>query len=86
MPFWHARRSAGGDTIEFGLALDGEIADVDQAFLGGGFDRRRLHRQRELAADHLGIGVGEAEERAGVVGLQNDHVASLPLRAAADRP
>ncbi len=44
---------------------------------------RRFHRQRQLAADHLGVGIGEAEERAGIVGLQVDHVAPLPLRAAA---
>ena len=64
-----AGRPARGHTIERSLALDGEIADVDQAFLGAGFDGRRIHRELQLAADHLGIGVGEAEEGAGVIGL-----------------
>ena len=70
MPFWTPGRSARGGALKRGLALDGEIADVDQALLGAGLDGRRIHRQRELAADHLGVGVGEAEERAGVVGLR----------------
>ena len=82
MPFGRAGRSARGHAIERRFALDGEIADVDQAFLGPRFDRRRIHRQRELAADHLGVGVGEAEERAGVVGLEIDHVAALRMRRA----
>src|SRR5262249_22287685 len=45
--------------------------------------RRRLDRERHLAADHLGVYVIEAEERAGVIRLQDDQVASLSGLSAA---
>jgi hypothetical protein len=31
----------------------------------------------KLASNHLGVGVGKAEEGAGVIGLEIDHLASL---------
>ena len=40
--------------------------------LRAGIDGRRIHRHPELAAEDLAVGIGEAEERAGVGGFQID--------------
>ena len=77
----NAGRSARRQAIKRALALDGEVPDVDQALFGAGLDRRRVHRQFKLAAHHFGIGVGEAQESAGVIGFEIDHVASLGAAA-----
>src|SRR5581483_3986903 len=75
-------RATGSDPVERRLALYREVAHIEQAFLGARLDRWRVHGECELAADHLGIHIVEAEEGAGVVGLEIDHVAPEPLLAA----
>src|ERR1700694_1886205 len=75
------RRPTRRQPIERSLALDGEIADVDQALSRAGFNRRRIHRQLKLAASQLAVSVGEAEECAGVIGLEIDHLAALRATA-----
>ncbi len=72
---------ARSQPIERGLTLDGEILDVDQALFRLRLGRRRFHRQRKLASNHFGVGIGEAEERASVVGLEIDDVAALRTTA-----
>ena len=57
-----------------GFAAHHEIADVEIAFLRRLVLRRRVHRHPHLAAEHARIHVGEAEQRAGVVGLEIDHL------------
>ena len=47
---------------------------------------RRVHRHPHLAADDLGIDVGEAEERAGVVGLDDRCTWRPPCRAPRRSP
>ncbi len=48
---------------------------------GASVGGRRVHRHPHLAAEDLGIGVGEAEERAGVLGLDIDDVAAAGAAA-----
>src|SRR5262249_24155002 len=62
-----ASRSARGRAIERGLTFHREVSNVEQPLLRTRVGRRRLDRERHLAADHLGVYVIEAEERAGVI-------------------
>ena len=61
------------DAIERAFAADREVAHAQQAFLRALVERRRIHADPHLAAQHARIEVGEAEQRAGIVGLEIDH-------------
>src|SRR5262249_7516097 len=67
---------AGDDLVELRLAFDGKIANIQDAVLWRLFGGRRIHRRPHLPAVHVRIGVGEPEQRAGVFGLEIDHLPS----------
>ena len=68
---------SGRDPIERGFAAHREVANIQDAVLRRlRVGARRIHRHPHLAAIDLRIGVGEAEQRAGVGGLDIDHVAA----------
>ena len=69
-------------TIERRLAADGEVADIQDAFLRRLIGARRIHRHPHLATGDFRIGVGEAEQRAGIDGLE---IRTLRPRAAPRR-
>ena len=77
-----APRRARHHAVERRLAAHREIADVDDAVLRRLLLRRRIHRHPHLAAEHARIDVGEAEQRAGVVGLEIDHLWLSRARSA----
>src|SRR6478736_1594354 len=42
---------------------------------------RRIHRQPHLPAEHLRVGIGEAEQGTGIVGFEIDHLAVVAATA-----
>ena len=60
--------------FELGLVVDREIPHVEAAELGRIVRRRRIDHALHLAAIHARIDVVEAEEGAGIAGLQLDHL------------
>src|SRR5262249_26591871 len=81
LPAARLLRSAG-DAFERGFAAHREVADVEDALLRRLIGALRIERHPHLAADNLGIDVVEAEERAGVVGLDEDHLPAVIAAAA----
>src|SRR6187402_2920770 len=61
------------DAVEGAVAANREGADIDDALLRRAVLCRRIHADPHLAADHALIKVGEAKQRAGVVGLEIEH-------------
>ena len=76
---------SGGDAVERGLAAHREVANIEDAFLRRQIGALRIERDPHLAADDLGIDVVEAEEGAGVVGLDEDGRVGRHCRVRARR-
>ena len=76
-PVLSARRPSGGHPIQRTLPFHREVANVDQPVLCARLDGGRIDGELKLAADHLGVSVGETEECAGVVGVEINQVPAL---------
>ena len=73
---------AGSNALERRFSAHDETADVENAFLRRKVGALRVERNPHFAADDLGGDVVEAEEGAGVVGLDDDKLtAVVPARA-----
>src|SRR5262249_23717291 len=70
---------AGGDALERRLAGHGKVLEVELAVLRSLGGARGIHGDPHLAAVDARIGIGEAEQSTGVVGLDINH---LPSAAA----
>src|SRR6185437_3327786 len=70
-------RRAGGDPVEPRLPAHHEIADAQRALLRRLILRGRIESHPHLPAEHARIHVGEAEQRARVVGLEIDDLMAV---------